>query len=217
MALVAAVQGLGLLSIMLVLFSREMHKPLMHAMYLPLSISCFLFLPTSANQYYIVRVVLYATLLASICVTVLWSTGRNRVVKTAIIAVIVVGLVLIPVTRYASLPYLHLTTQELGAATFVHYYYLGNQRIYYTEYPPYIRIIVGKDPGWELTGYSLISNQDFNPNANNFLITKRHLTRDGYYSYPKPISVTFNNMTKILSQSHNIAYVNGYTVLFVKE
>lgn len=128
----------------------------------------------------------------------------------------VAGLTLIPITRYASIPYLHPTTQELNAAAFAHQYYVSNQPIYYTEYPPYIGVIVGKDPGWEFTQCFLIPEHGFNFNTTNILMSKRHIVRDGYYLFPKPVSITFNYVAEVLSLTHNIVYVNGYANLFVE-
>lgn len=216
MVLVTALQGLGFLSFTPLLFGRNIRGTLVHGLYLPLLIGYLLYLPTSLNQYYLVRAVLYATLIASLCTVTLWCLRRSKIIKIIAIALIVVGLMLIPATRYASLPYLHPTTQELNAAAFVHSYRVDIQRIYYTEYPPYIGVILGKDPGWEFTQCFLTSEHNFDLNTTNIIMSKRHITRDGYYLFPKPVHITFNNITKILSQIHNIVYVNGYADLFME-
>ncbi|MEM2614630.1 MAG: hypothetical protein QXO15_10500, partial [Nitrososphaerota archaeon] len=211
-----ALQGLGFLSFIPVLLGREKRGTLIHVLYLPLLTSYLLYLPTSANQYYTVRAVLYATLLASLCVAAIWHPKQNQIVKMVIIVLTVAGLILIPITRYASIPYLHPTTQELNAASFVHHFYISNRPIYYTEYPPYIGVIVGKDPGWEFTQYFLISEDSFNFNTTSTLMSKRHIARDGYYLFPKPVNITFNYVAETLSLIHNIVYVNGYANLFVE-
>ncbi|MEM1855278.1 MAG: hypothetical protein QW473_07120 [Desulfurococcaceae archaeon] len=216
MVLTIALQGLGFLSFISFLLGREKRGVLIHVLYLPLLISYLLFLPTSASQYYTVRAVLYTTLLASLCIAAIWHPKQNQILKIAIIVLMVAGLTLIPITRYASIPYLHPTTQELNAAAFVHQYYVSNQPIYYTEYPPYIGVIVGKDPGWEFTQCFLISEHGFNFNTTNILMSKRHIVRDGYYLFPKPVSITFNYVAEVLSLTHNIVYVNDYANLFVK-
>jgi len=211
-----ALQGLGFLSFIPVLLGREKRGTLIHVLYLPLLTSYLLYLPTSANQYYTVRAVLYATLLASLCVAAIWHPKQNQIVKMVIIVLTVAGLILIPITRYASIPYLHPTTQELNAASFVHQFYISNRPIYYTEYPPYIGVIVGKDPGWEFTQYFLISEDSFNFNTTSLLMSKRHIARDGYYLFPKPVNITFNYVAETLSLTHNIVYVNGYANLFME-
>ena len=216
MVLTLALQGLGFLSFIPVLLGRERREILMHTLYLPLLMSYLLYLPTSVNQYYTVRAVLYATLLASLCAATMWHPKQNQTIKIATAVFTVAGLILTPVTRYASIPYLHPTTQELNAASFVHQFYISNRPIYYTEYPPYIRVIVGKDPGWEFTQYFLISEDNFNFNTISILMSKRHITRDGYYLFPKPVNITFNHVAEILSLTHNIVYVNGYANLFVE-
>jgi len=211
-----ALQGLGFLSFIPVLFGREKREVLIHTLYLPLLISYLLYLPTSLNQWYTVRAVLYAALLASLCVATIWHPKQSQIIKMAIIVFTVAGLILIPVTRYASIPYLHPTTQELNAAAFVHQYYISNRPVYYTEYPPYIGVIVGKDPGWEFTQCFLTSEHSFNFNATSIIMSKRHINRDGYYLFPKPVNITFNYATETLSSTHNIVYVNGYTDLFME-
>jgi len=214
MVLAIALQGLGFLSFIPVLLGREKRGGLIHVLYLPLLMSYLLYLPTSANQYYTVRVVLYATLLASLCVATIWHPKQNQIVKMVIIVFTVAGLILIPITRYASIPYLHPTTQELNAASFVHQFYISNRPIYYTEYPPYIRVIVGKDPSWEFTQYFLISEDSFN--TTSILMSKRYIARDGYYLFLKPANITFNHVAETLSLTHNTVYVNGYANLFVE-
>ncbi|MEM4489345.1 MAG: hypothetical protein QXK88_11255, partial [Desulfurococcaceae archaeon] len=74
----------------------------------------------------------------------------------------------------------------------------------------------GKDPGWEFTQCFLISGHGFNFNTTNILMSKRHIVRDGYYLFPKPVSITFNYVAEVLSLTHNIVYVNGYANLFVE-
>jgi len=214
MVLAIALQGLGFLSFIPVLLGREKRGGLIHVLYLPLLMSYLLYLPTSANQYYTVRVVLYATFLASLCVATIWHPKQNQIVKMVIIVFTVAGLILIPITRYASIPYLHPTTQELNAASFVHQFYISNRPIYYTEYPPYIRVIVGKDPSWEFTQYFLISEDSFN--TTSILMSKRYIARDGYYLFLKPANITFNHVAETLSLTHNTVYVNGYANLFVE-
>gem|GEM_PF-1975271 len=216
MVLAIILQGLGFLSFIPVLLGREKRGVLMHMLYLPLLMSYLLYLPTSANQYYTVRAVLYATLLASLCVATIWHPKQNQIIKMAIIVFTVAGLALIPITRYASIPYLHPTTQELNAAAFVHQHYMGNRPIYYTEYPPYIRVIVGEEPAWEFTQCFLLSEHSFNFNTTSILMSKRHITRDGYYLSPKPVNITFNHVAETLSSTHNLVYVNGYANLFTE-
>lgn len=169
---------------------------------------------TSAGwgEWFIIKFIRYILFLASLSAASLWLSRRS-LTRALITAVIVVGLILIPVTRYASIPYLHPTSQEIEAAMFVHLHYNGTDRIYYTEYPPYIRILVGKNPGWEFNGWS----DSVNPEESNVLTTGRYMTRDSYYTYPIPRVKLINSLIASLSKSHNLVFVDGFwTYLFMR-
>ncbi|MEM1714000.1 MAG: hypothetical protein QXW36_05655, partial [Desulfurococcaceae archaeon] len=141
-----------------------------------------------------------------------WHPKQNQIVKMVIIVFTVAGLILIPITRYASIPYLHPTSQELEATMFVHQYYNGRQPIYYTEYPPYTRVLAGKDPGWEISGFY----EDMNFTKHHYLVVERYVTRDGYYIYAVSRRELVNYLVSSLSKSHNLVYTSGnFTKLFL--
>jgi len=217
MLLIATILSLGFLSSVYVLFKKKRNEALIPTMYLSLLVALAPFMFTGWSQWYAFKFVAYCTLTASACVAILWRLKRNRYLGTFILILIVVGVISVPILRYASIPYLHPTTRELKAASFVHSYYEKKDPIYYTEYPPYIRVLMGKNPGWEFTQY-LGFTLDIDLEKNNFLVVEKHLTRCGYYIYSEPIDVIFNRMKDSLASTHNLVYTSGtYPLLFIKE
>lgn len=164
------------------------------------------------GQWFLLKFIRYVLFLTSLSATSLWVSKRD-LARTMIIILIVVGLILIPITRYASIPYLHPTSREIKAATFVHLYYNSTDPIYYTEYPPFIRVLVGENPGWEFSYWS----DNINVEKNNILITGRYMTRDGYYSYSVSRAELINSLVTSLCRSHNLVLGEGFwTYLFIK-
>ena len=217
MMLIATVLVLGLIGIVYSVLRRH-QKIVMSMMYFSLAIILSPFmLFTGLGQWYAFKFIGYLTLLASISASILLKLEHEFMRRTIIVAIILVGLTLLPITRYTSIPYLHVTTEELKAATFVHNYYEKLQPIYYTEYPPYIRVLAGKDPEWEFTQYlGFITNVKINEYS--FLISMRHLTRDGYYfTFNATYERLLNSLTDSLKATHNLVYTTGdYTKLFIR-
>ena len=217
MLLTATILSLGFLSSVYVFFKKKRNEALIPIMYLSLLAVLAPFMFTGWSQWYAFKFVAYSTLIASACVAILWRLKRNKYLRTFILILVVVGVISVPILRYASIPYLHPTTRELKAASFVHSYYEKEDPIYYTEYPPYIRVLMGKDPGWEFTQY-LGFTLNIDLEKNNFLVVERHLARDGYYIYSEPINVILNRMKDSLASTHNLVYTSGtYPLLFIKE
>lgn len=214
--LMAMVLALGLLGSVYALFSKrdEAFVPMTYLSSLAI-LAPFMF--TGWNQWYAFKFVVYVLLLASASIATLWRSKRNKYLLAFIALIIVIGAVLIPILRYASIPYLHPTTQELKATSFVDLLYEGGKPICYTDYPPYIRVLLGKDPSWELSGME--PEGLFEGKAREdvgYLLSHRTLTRDGYYVYPLSRQELLNNLISSLSRSHDIVYCNDpYIKLFV--
>lgn len=129
-----------------------------------------------------------------------------------LILYIITGLVLLPVTRYASLPYLTPSTEEITSTTFIHEHYtMLKKPIYYTEYPPYIRALLGYPPDWELS--MILGNLDLN--NSNIMVVSRFNTRDIYYNYDIPCNILVNMLRDELPKTRNLVYVSSETQLFI--
>jgi len=217
MLLTATILSLGFLSSVYVFFKKKRNEALIPTMYLSLLATLAPFMFTGWGQWYMSKFVVYSTLTASACVAILWRLKRNKYLRTFILILVVVGVISVPILRYASIPYLHPTTQELKATVFVHHHYEGSGSIRYTEYPPYIRVLVGKDPSWELSGMEPAEWLGGGiSHGVGYLLSHRVLTRDGYYVYQLSRQCLLDNLINSLSESHSLVYCNDpYVKLFM--
>jgi len=188
------------------------------AFYTGIVLSIIIFAPTTWNQWYLSKFNHHIALLASLCTGILIADNKHKnFLKYLILIFISINLLTVPVLRYASIPYLHVTTQELKAIEFVHIYYEESAPIYYEEYPPYIlpRLLLDKDISWDIQG----SGAGFIPLEPevNFLTSQRLITRDGYYIHPiGGYKKYLDSRIKLLTETHNLVYASGtYTKLFV--
>ncbi|MEZ0346061.1 MAG: hypothetical protein ABWK01_05890 [Infirmifilum sp.] len=155
----------------------------------------------------------YLFYLASIIVSMNVTLSRSRKILMSFLALYVIAALLLnPITRYASIPYLHPTTEEIYATSFIHKYYIAHEAVYYTEYPPYTRVLFGYDPSWEVSGYY----ETLNLNNSNIVVVERFVTRDSYYEYSTPRSILINALRSQLPLTHNLIYSSGGVELFVR-
>jgi len=133
-------------------------------------------------------------------------------IKTKILVsvAIISALLLVPLLRYASMPYLHVTTPELHSTLFVHGYFMFNSKCYYLEYPPYIRVLVRGDTLHELTYMYWFENLS----VGLYVITDRALTRDGFYLYPQPLQVRLQELENVLTIRGDKVYDNEYNRIY---
>jgi len=112
----------------------------------------------------------------------------KKILKLLTIFTIIIVLLLVPLLRYTSIPYLHISTPELSSVFFVYKYYTFNHPCYYFEYPPHILVglLVQRETIHELTDtywYENITSPGL------YMITNRALTREGFYIYPQPLAI----------------------------
>jgi len=130
--------------------------------------------------------------------------------KFLVSVAIIFALLLVPLLRYASMPYLHVTTPELYSTLFVHEYFTFNSKCYYLEYPPYIRVLVRGDTLHELTYMYWFENLS----VGLYVITDRALTRDGFYLYPQPLQVRLQELENVLTIRGDKVYDNEYNRIY---
>jgi hypothetical protein len=137
--------------------------------------------------------------------------------KILVFSIIIIALFLVPLLRYASIPYLHVTTEELSSVYFVHQYFTFSRKCYYFEYTPYIlpRLILR---GEYLNDISSIYWFE-NITSGLYIITDRALTRDGFYIYPQPLKARIMELENFMIIHGNKVYDNIYNRAFylVKE
>jgi hypothetical protein len=106
-------------------------------------------------------------------------------VRVSAIFIITIALLLVPLLRYASIPYLHVTTSELSTMFFAHKYFTFNQGCYCLEYPPLIlpRLIVYGEMSHDVSSMYWFENLSLGL----YVLTDRALTREGFYVYPQPL------------------------------
>lgn len=214
MLLVLIVLGLGLLGPFYMIF-RKKPEHFIHMMYLSLLIVLLPYIFTSWNQWFVTHFYTYTLLLATASIAVFQRLKQSTCIKTIVAALIIIGLAILPFNRYASVPYLHPTTQELKASYFIHSYYIEGGCVYYTEYPPFtlIQILINKNPRWEL---SYMKPEEWlegkTTKSAGYVLSYRVLARDAYYIYPVSRQNLLDNLANTLKESHNLIYCNDYYI-----
>ena len=214
MFLTLVVLGLGLLCSLHTIFKGR-SESFMSMIYLSLLIVLLPFIFTNLNQWFVKHFDTFMLLLAAASIADLWRLKRRMYIEIIITALIVIGLFILPINRYASVPYLHPTTQELKVSYFIHCYYLEGGYVYYTEYPPFtlIQILVNKNPTWEL---SYMKSDEWlegkTTKSAGYVLCYRVLVRDAYYLYPVSRRNLLDNLVHTLKESHNLIYCSDYYI-----
>jgi hypothetical protein len=136
--------------------------------------------------------------------------------RISAIFIITIALLLVPLLRYASIPYLHVTTSELFTAFFVHEHFTFEQGCYYFEYPPYAlpRLIAHGEASHDISFMYWFENISLGL----YVLTDRVLTREGFYVYPQPLQEKLKELenymiirgSKVYDSKYNrIHYLNG--------
>jgi len=128
--------------------------------------------------------------------------------KTMYIA-LVFALALVPVLRYASMPYLHVTTQELDSVMFIHRYYSFTSNVYYLEYAPYIlpRLLASRDLVHDVVSFYWFDDPK---NDGIYIFTMRALTREAFYMYPIPLAHRLETLNTFMSTHSAKVYDNAF-------
>lgn len=136
------------------------------------------------------------------------GTEKLTYMKLLAYIVVTIALISVPLLRYASLPYLYVTTTELHSVTFVHKYYEFASNAYYLEYAPQIlsRLLVLGDIAHEILSFYWFKN----PTEGLYILTMRALTREGFYTYPEPLHIRL----KVLEEYMNIYGEKVYDNVF---
>jgi hypothetical protein len=136
-------------------------------------------------------------------------------IKMLAIIAITSTLLLVPLLRYASLPYLSVTTPELHSTFFVHKYFAFDSNCYYLEYPPNIL------PGLLVRGnafHKIYSMYWFeNVTLGLYIVTNRALTRDGFYLYLLPLQVRLEELENSMIVQGVKVYDNEYNRIYYLE
>jgi hypothetical protein len=133
-------------------------------------------------------------------------------ISTKILAIIAItfAILLVPLLRYTSIPYLNVTTPELQSTSFVHVHFAFDSNCYYLEYPPYIRMLVSGD-----TKYEIFSAYWFeNVTLGLYVVTDRALTRDGFYLYPQTLQVRLKELENFMIIQGDKVYDNEYNRIY---
>jgi len=147
-------------------------------------------------------------------ITVLYHSHQHHprrrimffLVKILIIIIITSALALVPLLRYASIPYLNITTSELSSVSFIHRHFMFNLNCYYLEYPPYISMLVHGKITHEVSSMYWFENLS----KGLYVITSRALIRDGFYTYPQPLQIRLKELESFISVQGEKVYDNGY-------
>lgn len=168
-----------------------------------------LFISTFSSQWVILKFAWYLMFTAAACICTGITHGRFRqIMRFMVFGIIFIGLFTLPILRYASIPYLHITTTELRAVEFIHTRYNGMEPIYCIEYPPYTlpRLQMDKDLSWDIVWSWPIQIEI----KYNYLTSQRLLTRDGYYvPYMGSYRDYLESRITTLEAKHNLVYTSG--------
>jgi hypothetical protein len=137
------------------------------------------------------------------------SSFMKIALKILAIFTIIIVLLLVPLLRYTSIPYLNISTPELSSVFFVYEYYTFNHPCYYFEYPPHtlVGLLVQKEAIHELTGTYWFENIT---SPGLYMITNRALTREGFYIYPQPLAIRIKVIENYLLLHGDKVYDDGY-------
>ena len=129
-------------------------------------------------------------------------------VRVSAIFIITIALLLVPLLRYASIPYLHVTTSELSTMFFVHKYFTFNQGCYYLEYAPYTlpRLIVYGEMSHDVSSMYWFENLSLGL----YVLTDRALTREGFYVYPQPLQEKLRELESYMVIQGSRVYDSRY-------
>jgi len=214
MLLTLIMLSLGLLDPIYIIF-RKRPESLMSTMYLSLLVVLSPFIFTNLNQWFVEHFDKFVLFLAATSIANLWRLKQNTYTKAVAVALIIIGIVFVPINRYTSIPYLHPTTQELKVSYFIHCYYVEGGYVYYTEYPPLtlIQILINKNPRWEL---SFMEPEEWLEGkvtkSAGYVLSYRMLARDAYYLYPVSRQNLLTILVNTLKESHNLIYCNDYYI-----
>jgi hypothetical protein len=131
-------------------------------------------------------------------------------IKMLSIVAMISALLLVPLLRYTSVPYLNVTTPELYSVFFVHEHFTFNSNYYYLEYPPYVRVLVRGDDLREISSMYWFENVTLGLYA----VTNRALTRDGFYLYPVPLQVRLEELENSMFTQGAKVYDNEYNRIY---
>jgi hypothetical protein len=132
--------------------------------------------------------------------------------RISAIFIITIALLLVPLLRYASIPYLHVTTSELFTAFFVHEHFTFEQGCYYFEYPPYVlpRLIVHREASHEISFMYWFENISLGL----YVLTDRALTREGFYVYPQPLQEKLRELENYMIIRGSKVYDSKYNRIY---
>jgi len=175
------------------------------------------FIVTFGAQWVILKFTWYIMFTAAACICIGVTYGRfGRIMRLIVLVTILVGLLSVPLLRYASIPYLNIPTEELRAVEFIDTRYNSTELIYCIEYPPYLlhRIQMDKDIYWDIESWP--TNTQINTSY-NYLTSQRLLTRDGFYvRYVGSYKAYLDSQIAILETTHNLVYTSDpYIKLFI--
>lgn len=143
------------------------------------------------------------------------SPKIKKIIKSVFLVIfILTPSILIPVIKYAPLPFLYPRTRELSTITFMDLHYRGDYilRLEFTTPWGYSYLCGLNETNYGLLRNDYISNGSLNPRvtATSIAVTYRLVTRDAFWSYEPSMLQIVENVTGKLSETHNKVYDSGY-------
>jgi hypothetical protein len=149
--------------------------------------------------------------------------NQKRLKKLKIIFVsvfIILPALLLPIIKYAPLPFTFATSQELAAVTFTDIYYNGSNYIYLEASPPYSYTYIAYNfrnasktltfDSWYLPEEGVSQKLIF---EHPTLVIYRVITRDAFWEYNPSMSDVVTNLT-LCDETLNKVYDSGYPYSF---
>ena len=149
--------------------------------------------------------------------------NQKRLKRMKIIFVsvfIILPALLLPIIKYAPLPFTFATSQELAAVTFTDIYYNGSSYIYLEASPPYSYTYIAYN--FRNTSKTLTFDSWYLPEEgvsqklifeHPTLVIYRVITRDAFWEYNPSMSDVVTNLT-LCEETLNKVYDSGYPYSF---
>jgi len=134
---------------------------------------------------------------------------KPGLLKRIICVALILALALVPILRYASVPYLHVTTQELDSVMFIHRYYSFTSDAYYLEYAPYTlpRLLTSRDLAHDVVSFYWFDDPK---NDGIYVFTLRALTREAFYVYPTQLVYRLESLDTFMNTYSLRVYDNAF-------
>jgi hypothetical protein len=151
----------------------------------------------------------------SFSITLFKSVKTKQIMKSILIVIfVIVPAFLIPIIKYAPLPFLYPTTRELSTIEFTSFYLTEADVTLLELTTPwgYSSICGYNQTNYHLIGGNLFSNGSMNLRVaeTTLILTYRLVARDAFYDYEKPRIEVVENITRTFLDTHNKIFDSGW-------